>query len=155
MTILSYIGISPKDTRMNRWEKIVEKLLAWYRNPQNFRKPLKQAAEELGYRYDYLRKAVSMYGAEKFRQQRNQICHEILDEAVNMAVSRLHEMLHSQNDEEFRRAQREIREWVKTLRGEKVDVRNQHEGEVQVKIIHEVVHGATSDVVPEDQKDPG
>ena len=141
--------------RRKRYETVVRRLLAWYRNPENFKKPLKTAAYELEYSYDYIRECISKYGAERFRRERDQICEEILSEAADIAIGRLYEMLHSDDDDEFRRAQREIREWVKVLRGEKVDVRNRHEGELQLKIVHEVIHEPPPDMVSENQGDTG
>lgn len=146
-------SVSPKKMKRKRYESVVRKLLKWYQNPENFKKPLKTAAHELGYAYSYIRECVAKYGAEKFRQEREQIYLDILSESANIAIARLHEMLMSEDKEEFRQAQSEVRQWMKVLMGEKVDVRNKHEGELQLRIVHEVIGGPSSDVVSENQGD--
>lgn len=113
--------------RRKRYESVVRKLLAWYRNPENFKKPLKTAAYELGYSYEYVRECISKYGAEKFRQEREQIYLDLLSESANIAIARLHEMLLSQDPEEFEKAQQEIRQWFKTIIGDKTRVDHRHE----------------------------
>ena len=141
--------------RKPRHVRVVEKVLKWYQNPENFGKPLKRAAYELGYTADYIYQCISQYGPERFHEERRKIYHELLDEAANLAMAKLHEMLMSDDPEKVRFAMKEIREWVKIVQGEKVDIRNRYEGEVQLKIVHEVIQNeiTQTDVVPETEGD--
>ncbi|ADO44940.1 hypothetical protein Hydth_0540 [Hydrogenobacter thermophilus TK-6] len=99
--------------------RIVEKLLDYYRNPENWGKSLKQVAQAFGHSYPYILKCIQLYGTERFRKEKDAIYHEILSEASNIAIARLYEMLLSEDKEEFKQAQAEVRQWYKTVFGEK------------------------------------
>ena len=138
---------------MKRYESVVKKILKWYSNPDNFKKPLKTAAYELGYSYDYVKQCISKYGADRFRREREKIYEDLLSESANIAIARLHDMLLSEDPEKFSRAQAEIRAWFKVIFGEKAKIKHNHSGDIQIRILHELINDRpTAYVVSEDKE---
>ena len=102
-----------------RGEGVIKQLLVWYQRPENWRKTLKQAAEELGISYDQLRQYVHEYGSQRFREEKENLIFEVLREATDIAIARLHQMLQTKSDKKFLLVQAEVRQWYRTIFGEK------------------------------------
>ena len=129
---------------MKKYERVVTKLLSYYKEPQNFSKTITEACQELGLPYHGTIKCIEKYGRLRFHTELFQIRSQILSELSAKAVGKLIERLENpKNDREFWTTQTHLREWHKTLVGtvqrieQKLEGKIEHEHNVYIEFLKE------------------